>query len=380
MKTKVSYYRNRKPKGAQRITWTPTRIEQALRMASQGQLLKLSDFAQEVNKDDRVGGCMETRVGTVGGLPITFEHKNPRVVEAINRDWPLMVPEVVLTSVQWWGDMVGSAPSAIHPYFDANVMRWLPIVDPWHPRTLIKREGEWLIRTADGQEPVSGDGWWLYLPYGDDEPWEWALIQSLADLWLQSRYTDLDWTSWSERHGRPVPIGTAPAGAPEPDMDSFEADVKATAQAGSMVMREGYRVEYLEPRNESWRGFDARMSKTHERIAVRTLGQNLTTMVRGGSLAAANVHDQIRLGVLKSMVEKLSTALRDGPLSLWMRWNFGSEDAPYPRWNLSRQLTTVEAAKSDEAVFGAVKAARAVEAPLDEAAYYQERGIQVKRG
>lgn len=374
----------KKPAGSRNILWTPQRIEQATRSAARGRLRLLSDYALEQNNDDRVGACMEVRVGTVAGLSLTFEHENPDVVAAISEDWWTMFPETTLQTLIFWGDMVGAGPGVQDWRFHEGRGRWVPTVEAWTPRDLRqdRKTEQWYAETASGEKPIDlGTGEWvLYTPYGKSEPWEWALTQALIEPWLAKQYTNQDWTGYDQRHGMPITHGTAPQGAQDKDVDAFTDDVEATAKTGCIVTREGYKIELKEATALSWRSFEAREARADEKIAVRTLGQNLTTVVKGGSLAAADIHDQIRISVLKGMVEKVSTQLRAQVVVPWYAYNFGGspDKAPWPRWNTARPVSAKDQAASDESVFKAVAAAKAVQAPIDENQYYRERGIVLK--
>jgi len=377
---------SKKPAGARTILWTPARIEQAVRSASHGRLRLLAEYALEQFKDDRIGGCMEVRIGTVAGLPLSFEHPNPDVVQALQTDWWTMFPETTLQVLLFWGDMVGVAPGVLDWKFFPERGRWVPCVEPWRPADLrqVRKTEQWLIDSAQGELPIElGTGQWVfYTPYGRSEPWEWALTQSLIEPWLAKRYTGQDWTGYDQRHGSPITHGVAPATATDTAVDSFTKDVVALQTTGSIVTREGYKVDLVEATALSWRSFEARELRADEKIAVRILGQNLTTVVKGGSLAAADIHDQIRVSVLKGMVEKAATQLREQVVKPWYEVNYGGrgDEAPWLHWNTARPVTPKEQASADSAVFGAVGAARAVQAPIDEAQYYRDRGIVLREG
>ena len=67
--------------------------------------------------------------------------------------------------------------------------------------------------------------------------------------------------------------------------------------------------------------------------AISIAGQNLTTEVSGGSYAAATVHDFIRRDYIEHDEQVLSTTLHNGPLKWWALFNFGTDEAPWLRWN-----------------------------------------------
>jgi phage gp29-like protein len=66
------------------------------------------------------------------------------------------------------------------------------------------------------------------------------------------------------------------------------------------------------------------------RIAIRVLGQNLTTEVSGGSYAAATVHAAVKASILSDDALMLSQCLRNDVLKPWAKFNLsaGSGVAP----------------------------------------------------
>ena len=71
-------------------------------------------------------------------------------------------------------------------------------------------------------------------------------------------------------------------------------------------------------------------------IAISILGQNLTTEVKkGGSYAAASVHDRVRGDFLKADADSLGDCLYKQGLQPWAKFNYGDvESAPLPRWEV----------------------------------------------
>jgi hypothetical protein len=79
--------------------------------------------------------------------------------------------------------------------------------------------------------------------------------------------------------------------------------------------------------------FQALMDKSEACIAVSVLGNNLSTEVKGGSFAAAKVHETVKQDIIASDAALLSTCLREQHVAPYCSVNFGDAQlAPYPHW------------------------------------------------
>ena len=97
----------------------------------------------------------------------------------------------------------------------------------------------------------------------------------------------------------------------------------------------GFDIALVEAASQSWEGFQKLIEKCDECIAIDVLGQNLTTSVKGGgSYAAANVHDRIRLDRLESDANSLGDCLAEQVMVPWAVYNWADERlAPRVSWS-----------------------------------------------
>jgi phage gp29-like protein len=97
----------------------------------------------------------------------------------------------------------------------------------------------------------------------------------------------------------------------------------------------GFDIALVEAASQSWQGFERLIAKCDECIAIDVLGQNLTTSVGGGgSYAAANVHDRIRLDRLESDAKSLGDCLAEQVMVPWAVYNWADEQlAPRVSWS-----------------------------------------------
>ncbi len=289
-------------------SWTPALVSSALTMLMSGKLQQASLLADALLGDDRVQPTLSNRVNGVLGLNMSFEPaddaaRSKRIAEALEEDFWDMFPEKALAELHRYGLLVGVCVGEL-VWFQRRG-RVLPKLKIWHPSRL-EYDAElnvWYLHTKFERITITpGDGkWLLYTPYNDARPWASGLVRGLALPWLAKHFAVKDWQGYSEVHGSPTKVGHTPAGAKTEDKEKF---------------------------------FDRLISWANTAIAVSALGQNLTTEVGGGSLAAARVHESVRADLLESDTESLATILHEQALRHWTEFNFGNAEwTPWALWD-----------------------------------------------
>ena len=137
------------------------------------------------------------------------------------------------------------------------------------------------------------------------------------------------WLRFIEKFGSPWIVGHHPAGANKTDVDDLAARLEAAVQDAVMVVPEDVSVDIKEAVGKS--GSAALYKDLKDTcdvdIAICILGQNLSSNVKSGSLAAAEVQERVRHeikdGDKKIVIETISTLI-DWTCEL----NFGPGERP----------------------------------------------------
>lgn len=321
-------------------TWTPAGVRSALHLLQHGNLVQSAFLADAILGDDRVQAALGSRVNGVLGLPLLFDpaddtRQHQRAAEELGVVWWDIAPESTLDGLLTYGRLLGAVPAEL--VWETGGGAALPRLKVWHP-SLLRNDAlsrDWRLRIEAGEITITpGDGkWLLYTPYGERRPSTKALVRGLAIPWLAKQYAIGDWQRYSEAHGAPVRAGVTPAGAKEGDRRTFLTDLDRLASDTAIVLPEGYDLKLIEASGTSHEAFERLIEWCDKAITVSILGQNLTTQVEGGSLAAAHVHENVRLDLIRSDTESLSTALREQVVTWWAEFNLGDRAlAPWPRW------------------------------------------------
>lgn len=327
--------------------WTAVPVVKAGLNAHEFGLFKDSSLMTEaMGRDDRIEGVRTTRINALNGLPQEWEpadesQKALDVAADCEKLFGKMIPEAEGNTFRGWGLDIGLGLSELL-WEDYGTSMWVPTIRIWNPQWIYWRWDTWTywLNTADEQiEVFSGAKsqykWFMYAPYGIERGWMKGNVRSLAMPWLIRQWGMRDWARYSEVHGSPIRGAVVPAEAQEPHKERF---MREMAQLGNeMVVRleqaaDGkgpkFDLKLIEAQSQTWEGFKELLTMANTAIAVRMLGQNLTTEMGGtgasGSRAGATVHDRVRADFLRSDGSTFSAAFKEQVLEPFCLFNYGS--------------------------------------------------------
>lgn len=328
------------------------KVKRALAGLESGIFTEAAALVDAMGRDDRIEATVQQRLEALGGLPFEVhpaEGMGSRADEAAAQalaSAPVMLDEAALAELRTWALWLGVGVG--QKVWDTSRPTWVPRMKVWHPRFL---RYDWATRTfriiaEDGERvvEVGSPEWVLYAPHGTERPWMRGLVRSLAIPFLVRQFCLRDWSRYSEVHGLPIRKAIVPKSADEKAQTRFRNEVATLAAESTIVMprskngatEEAFDMELVEAVGRSEEGFDKLIARCDSAIAIRVLGQNLTTEVKEGSRAAASVHERVAQRKLASDATTLTACLREQLLKPWAHFNFGdAELAPWPQWDAS---------------------------------------------
>jgi len=348
----------RQPNVRAGTTWTPARVRTALSTADGGYLANLARLCEEMLGDDTIPSLLESRIDGLLSLPLSFEEPGrtkpqkkrdadvPKgaQVKALDDDgdWWRLFPKDQLKQVMAWGLLLGGCPCRLVEDEDsAQNGRIVPHLEFWHPQHLRRdNDGDrWLIKTGkhgvDEVEFTPGrDGWLLFAPFGERRFWAHGLWRGLERWWLAKSYSIDDWA----RHNEVGALLTATNTSSNPAINDtrqiraeIASDLSNRGGDAAMALPAGWELGFTEVTADTRRIYQALIECANKTFAVKILGQNLTTEVKGGSFAAAKVHESVLDTRIAGDAEYEATFAHDQALSQWAELNYGSRDlAPWP--------------------------------------------------
>lgn len=330
-------------------SWSVASVRCALNEHEAGCFAQSAVLAEAMERNPRIYSAINTRVKGSTGLPFALEPdakapaaRGKRVAEELMGEWYSLVPEQTAADLLRWAVMLGVAFAEV--VWRSERGAWVPSLRVVHPYWVQFNDAanRFEVHTRDGLVPITpGDGW-LVFGYASERPWMRGLVRCLG---IEDHVRGLavrDWARWSEVHGLPIRKAVVPSTATDDEKDRYFDEVAALGSETTVVTPvaagEGtsFDLALIEAKDTGWEGFSRLIEFAASDVAIATLGQNLTSEVGGGSLAAARVHDRVRQDYLEDDSLTLSTALREQVLTPWARFNYGDPRlAPWPCWDAS---------------------------------------------
>jgi phage gp29-like protein len=166
-------------------------------------------------------------------------------------------------------------------------------------------------------------------------PWGLGLGQRLFWPVFFKRQGIGFWLSAVEKFAAPTPLGKYPPGTSEADQAKLLEAMAAIAREAAGVVPEGMLVELIEAKRAgAFDTYEKLARYMDEDISITVLGETLTTSAgEAGSRALGEVHNEVRLELVKADADALSDTLN----ATLIRWlvDLNMPGAPAPRlwWN-----------------------------------------------
>lgn len=372
-------------------SWTLADVDAALDAHEAGYFQESAALVDAMGRDDRITACLNTRVKALAsrsGLTFTIEpsesnpHRSRPIAERVGEIWWDICPESTQQRILRDAVMMGLAIGRnVWSLVDGE---YIPKIEPWDLQYVYWQDSEktYYTSTEQGTLPIRhGDpNWFIWEPLGY-RSWMSGAVRCLGRLFI---YGQLDWRNWArynEKHGLPILTIEEPASWDFADKLSFFEKMKhlgreAVVRLPTRKDGTGFKVDYAQPSNtQSYASFQESLKKRDTSIAIILLGQNLSTEISGGSLAAARSQDRVRIDYLSGDAEGLSTAARESTLKPFVVYNYlGAlpEYAPFPRWETRLPEDDKTKAETWKTVFDGAKTAQ--ESPLGTAVDYEKIG------
>ena len=387
-----------------RVTDNVSQLREIMREHEMGHFLSSSVFWEECLTDPRIGAVIDTRIGGLLSADLHFQpaydhaRKAKKLADMLGGHdqteddglWIRMMDPDAAYELLKWKIGLGVAYGPIT--WTTKDGEWIPRVTPWHPRFLRFDWSRWQFAVCSWGEPViylprteeeaRSDGKWFF--WGGYRSWMTGLVRSLGMAYIDRQWTERDWARYCEKYGLNIIEGKAPSSAKTEEKAAFQAALANLGNEPTILTPQGrqqgdasFGLEIHECTAQGWQTFKMRKEALDTDIAVRVLGQNLTTEVKGGSLAASKVHEGIR-GDVKRRDAHFFQACREQLLCWWAWYNFGDPElAPYPRPEITAALDPLDEAN----MLLSIMQALAIAPPeLDTGAVMDSHGLPVREG
>lgn len=166
-------------------------------------------------------------------------------------------------------------------------------------------------------------------------PWGLGLGQRLFWPVFFKRQGIGFWLGAVEKFAAPTPLGRYPAGTSEADQKRLLEALGAIAREAAVIVPEGMAIELIEAkRSGAFDSYERLARYMDEDIATTVLGETLTSSAgEAGSRALGEVHNEVRLELVKADADALSDTLNTTLIAWLVEINMPGAPSPRIWWD-----------------------------------------------
>ncbi|MFI8744496.1 DUF935 domain-containing protein [Pseudomonas sp. NPDC077186] len=318
----------------------PARLRSILQAAATGDHYSYLTLAEEMEeKDPHYAAVLGTRKRAVSGLPVTVE-----AASEDERDEQLADAVRELVEAPEFSDMLDDLLDAIGKGYSVAEPIWQLVGGQLWPTRYEHRDPRWFqFDKVTGQRlqlrNEGGDG--LEIPAGklivhkprlkSGLPIRGGVARLVAVSFMCKAFSLKDWMRYAELFGMPLRIGRYGPGAKPDDIAVLRRAVAQLAADAAAVMPDGMKIEFQEIANAAGGAelFERLAEWLDKQISKGVLGQTMTTD-DGSSQSQANVHNEVRLDILRADAKQLAATLNRDLVRTFIDLNYGPQEN-YPR-------------------------------------------------
>jgi phage gp29-like protein len=325
---------------------TPPRLANLLRAADAGDALRFFELAEAIEeKDPHYAGILGTRRRSVAQLDISVEAASDKPEdEAIAkeiRDW--LKRDELNDELFHILDCIGKGVSFTEIIWETSALQWSPARLEWRDPRWFEFDRTDLttpwLRGATGQpEPLPGGKFVVAkIAAKSGLPLRSGIARIVAWSWMFKKFTERDWTIFTQTYGQPVRLGKYGAGASEADKTTLMWAVSNIAGDMAAIVPDTMMIEFVEMANVGTASglYKERCDWLDQQNSKLVLGQTATTDAVTGGLGSGKEHRQVQEDIERADAKALSAILNRDLIRPWVMLNHGPQKA-YPRLKIER--------------------------------------------
>lgn len=325
---------------------TPARLANILRDADQGDPLRYLELAEMIEeRDPHYTGVLGTRRRAVSQIKVTVqpasdsdEHEaHAQLVRTwLDRD---ELQEELFDIL----DAVGKGYSLTSVTYEHSSGQYMPKLERQDPRWFRFDRRDLttpLLLDDNGAETPLEPGRWIYarLQAKSGLPIRSGLARIVMWPYLFKKYTERDWSIFSQTYGQPVRVGKFGPGATVEDKQTLFRAVANIAGDMAAIIPESMMIEFIESGNvgAGHAMYKERADWLDQQVSKAVLGQTATTDAVTGGLGSGKEHGDVRADIKQADARALAAVLNRDLIRVWMQLEFGPQ-AAYPRLKIEEE-------------------------------------------
>lgn len=184
----------------------------------------------------------------------------------------------------------------------------------------------------------------------DDEPYGLGLAHWLYWPTLFKRNGIKFWMLFLEKFSGPTAVGHYPRNATEEDKRRLLGALRAIQLDSGVALPEGMAVSLIEAARSGTADYTALVARMDAAIAKVVLGQTMTTD-QGSSRSQAEVHLDVRDGIVKSDADLICESFNAGPVRWLTEWNYPGARPPQVWRSMANEPDLTSQSKREKTIF-----------------------------
>lgn len=320
---------------------TPSRLGEILRMAQVSHSRPYLTLAMEMEERYlHYGAQLQTRRLELDGVSISVSAPDGVNAKAVDLVEQIVQAPEFSDLIQSLQDAIGKSYSVVEPIWEYQTGALRPVVykhrDPrFFEYDVVGREDLCLLlETGLPGEPLGAPYFIRHEPKTRAGiPIRRGLARSAAWAYVMQTFALQDWSAFCEIYGIPFRLGRYHTSASDQDKMTLLRAVRNISNDAAAIVPQGMDIEFHETNgNRGEAVFGNFIDYLDRKVSLAVLGQTMTADVsqQGGSLAQAQVHENVRADILRADARQTAATLNRDLLQPLVAMNFGPQDV-YPQ-------------------------------------------------
>ncbi len=322
---------------------TPQHLDRVLQAAEDGfdchDFLTLAEEMEE--RDLHYGSVLRTRKLAISGIEPTVESASDdkhdqELTEAVRQ---LVNASEFADAVDGSLDALGKGYAATRIDWETSSRQWMPVNYEWIDPRFFKfdrRTGRELLLITDNNptegEPLPDYRFIVHMPkIKCGIPVRGALARMASIAYMLKSFAMSDWMNFAEIFGMPIMVGKYGNTATPEEKNTLRRAIMNIGSDARAIMPESMKFELVEraASNNGDKLYQGLCEFLDKQVSKGVLGQTMTTE-DGSSQSQAQVHNEVRLELVKADVRQLERTINRDLIRPFIAFNYGPQQR-YPQ-------------------------------------------------
>lgn len=314
---------------------SPSKLANVLSSANEGNTIDYLTLAEEMEeREPHYGSVLRTRKLAIEGLPRTVVANDEVAEEIVEAVQKLVDDSAFDALIAGLIDGLGKGYAAVEIQWDDT---FTPIAYQWRdPRYFqFAKDNAYklLLRDNDNKDGKALPAYKFVIHFPKLKsgiPIRGGLARMAALSYMCKTYALTDWMAFCEVFGMPIRVGKYDNGASDNDKAILKKAVTYIGTDAAAIIPESMSLEFIETNSKGGENLYQNLANwLDKQMSKAVLGQTMTAD-DGSSQSQANVHNEVRLDLLRADAKQLAATINQQLIKPFVNFHFG-EQKTYPQ-------------------------------------------------